>query len=101
LEYLKKSDRYFHKDLNIFRFLYYNIYEGSIVMSSRWTMHDTQVLIDNYHNKTIDELLSLLPGKTQEGVNNKVKRLKKAGKIVGGKTQEAVDRAYKQRSLKK
>jgi len=64
-------------------------------------MHDTQVLIDNYHDTTIDELMSLLPGKTQEAVNNKVKRLKKARKIVGGKKQEAIDRAYKQRKQKK
>jgi len=69
-------------------------------MSDRWTMHETQILIENYHDSTIDELLVKLPRKTQEGVNNKIKRLKKAGKIVGEKTEEAKKRAYEQRGRK-
>ena len=69
-------------------------------MSDRWTMHETQILIDNYHDSTIEELLVKLPRKTQEGVNNKIKRLKKAGKIVGEKTEAAKKRAYQQRRRK-
>lgn len=67
---------------------------------ARWSMHETQILIDNYHEKTIDELMALLPSKSQEAINNKIKRLKRAGKLKGGKTKEARDRAYRQRSRK-
>jgi len=69
-------------------------------MGSRWTMHETDILITHYHDSTIDELMERLPNKTQEAINNKIKRLKKAGKLVGEKTEDAVKRAYEQRSRK-
>jgi hypothetical protein len=42
-------------------------------------------------------LMTMFPGRSQESINNKIKRLKAAGKISGGKEDNAVKRAYDQR----
>ena len=39
----------------------------------------------------------MLPGRSQEGINNKIKRLKAENLIKGGKEVEALQRAYDQR----
>lgn len=62
-----------------------------------WSFSDEKRLIDNYHVSTIQELMTLFPGRSQESINNKIKRLKAAGKIRGGKEDEVVQRAYEQR----
>jgi hypothetical protein len=62
-----------------------------------WINSDAKKLIDNYHIKTIQELMTMFPGRSQESINNKIKRLKAAGKISGGKEDNAVKRAYDQR----
>lgn len=62
-----------------------------------WGVTEEKKLIDNYSIKTIQELKTILPGRTQESINNKVKRLKAAGKIKGHKNEEVVKRAYNQR----
>lgn len=62
-----------------------------------WSFSDEKKLIDNYHIKTIQELMTMFPGRSQESINNKIKRLKAAGKISGGKDENAVQRAYDQR----
>ena len=65
-----------------------------------WLNSDVKKLMENYENKTIQELLTMFPGRTQESINNKIKRLKLAGKIKGGKTEDVVQRAYDQRGKK-
>ena len=62
-----------------------------------WNYSEEQILINNYASKTIKELQSLLPGRDMDSINAKIKRLKKLGKIVGGKDEAAVERAYIQR----
>lgn len=62
-----------------------------------WSHSDIKKLIDNYHVKTIQELKMMFPGRSQESINNKIKRLKAAGKIKGGKQDEVKQRAYEQR----
>lgn len=62
-----------------------------------WSFSDEKKLIDNYHVKTIQELKTMFPGRSQESINNKIKRLKAAGKIKGGKQDEVKQRAYDQR----
>lgn len=62
-----------------------------------WSFSDEKKLIDNYSEKTIQELLTIFTGRSQESINNKIKRLKAAGKIKGGKTENVVQRAYEQR----
>ena len=62
-----------------------------------WSFSDEKKLIDNYHEKTIYELMTIFPGRSQESINNKIKRLKSAGKIKGGKEEDVIQRAYDQR----
>lgn len=62
-----------------------------------WSNTETKVLIDNYQDKTIKELQALFPERSAESINNKIKRLKKQGRIKDGKDQETVQRAYEQR----
>jgi len=64
----------------------------------RWSFSEKKKLMDNYAVKTIQELMSMFPGRSQESINNKIKRLKSAGKIYGGKGEDVVQRAYLQRS---
>lgn len=63
-----------------------------------WGVSEKKKLMDNYANSTIQELMEMLPGRSQESINNKIKRMKAEGKIKGGKENEAIQRAYEQRS---
>jgi len=62
-----------------------------------WKYTEKQILIENYETKTIKELMDMIPGRTADMINAQIKRLKAANKIEGGKTEEAVQRAYEQR----
>ena len=62
-----------------------------------WRRTDELNLIENYPIKTIQELMIMFPGRSQESINNKIKRLKAEGKIEGGKVEDTVQRAYTQR----
>ena len=62
-----------------------------------WSFSEEKKLIDNYQEKTIQELMVMFSGRSQESINNKIKRLKAAGKIKGGKEDNVVKRAYDQR----
>lgn len=62
-----------------------------------WNRHEEKKLIDNYYRKTIFELMEMLPDRSQESINNKIKRMKAEGKIKGSKDIDALQRAYDQR----
>jgi hypothetical protein len=62
-----------------------------------WTFTEEKKLIDNYDTCTIKELMAMFPKRSQESINNKIKRLKSAGKIKGGKDDNTKDRSYTQR----
>ena len=62
-----------------------------------WSFTEEKKLIDSYHTKTIKELEVMFPNRTRESINNKIKRLKAAGKIKDGKTEATVQRSYNQR----
>ena len=62
-----------------------------------WSHSETKVLIDHYHGCTIKELRELFPERSSESINNKIKRLKAAGRIAEGKTKDTIKRAYNQR----
>jgi N-methylhydantoinase B/oxoprolinase/acetone carboxylase alpha subunit len=66
-----------------------------------WKNSEVKCLLENYHNKTIFELMKLLPNRSQEAINNKIKRLKKEGKLSGSKYLDAVSKSYRQRGDKK
>jgi len=63
----------------------------------RWTYTEEKLLIDKYSTTTIKEEMAMFPGRDEDSINSKIKRLKAAGKIVGGKTEETIQRAYEQR----
>jgi hypothetical protein len=65
----------------------------------RWTHTEKKKLAENYETSTIKELLDLLPGRNADMINAQIKRLKAAKKIEGGKTEEAIQRAYNQREM--
>jgi hypothetical protein len=65
-----------------------------------WNSTDEKKLVDNYAKKTIQELMTMFPSRSQESINNKIKRLKAAGKIKGGKENEVIQRSYDQRKGK-
>ena len=62
-----------------------------------WSYSEEKLLSENYENHTIKELMEMFPGRTQEGINNKIKRLKAQKKITTVKEEEVIKRAYKQR----
>ncbi len=63
----------------------------------KWKFSEEKILIDNYPNSTIKELVVLLPGRDQNNINMKIKRLKKQNRLTEAKTEEAINRAYRQR----
>lgn len=63
--------------------------------NKKWTFSEEKVLIDNYTTSTIFELKDLLPGRDEDSINCKIKRMRKQGKLVGHKTPETVSRAHK------
>ena len=65
-----------------------------------WRSSEEKILIENYTTKTIQELMELLPNRSQDSINTKIKRLKAAGKLMGGKESEVVQRAYDLRNKK-
>ena len=62
-----------------------------------WSYSEEKLLIENYENKTIKELQKMFPNRSQESINNKIKRLKKKKKLTGSKNEGARKRAYYQR----
>ena len=62
-----------------------------------WSYTEERLLLENYSKMTIKELEELLPRRNADMINAKVKRLKAAGKIKEGKSEETIQRAYEQR----
>ncbi len=65
-----------------------------------WSSTEEKKLVDNYTKSTIQELMVMFPNRSQESINNKIKRLKAAGKIKGRKEEDVVQRSYDQRKGK-
>ena len=68
-----------------------------MVRKNPWLASEMRILMDNYDKCSIKELMLKIPGRSQESINNKIKRLKSAGKIVSEKDGIAVRRSYEQR----
>lgn len=62
-----------------------------------WSYSEEKLLIEKYESSTIQELMDLFPNRSQESINNKIKRLKAKKKLDAAKDKDAIDRAYKQR----
>lgn len=66
-------------------------------MSRPWTFSEEKILIDNYATCTVFELMEQLPGRDEDSINCKIKRMRKQNKILTHKTPETVSRAHKER----
>ena len=62
-----------------------------------WSHTEEKILVNNYKDKTIKELMELLPKRDALSINCKIHRLKSAAKIDSNKDKETVQRAYYQR----
>lgn len=62
-----------------------------------WSYSEEVLLSENYSTKTIKELLAMFPNRTDESINNKVRRLKNVKKITENKDPDAIKRSYVQR----
>lgn len=68
-----------------------------MVRRRNWTHTEERVLVENYKEKTIKELLLLLPKRDALSINCKIHRLKEKSKIDSNKDKETVQRSYYQR----
>jgi len=66
-----------------------------------WGFSEEKVLIEKYEQLTIKELESIFVHRSRESINNKIKRLKREGRIKDSKDDEAIKRAYSQRGKDK
>jgi len=66
-----------------------------------WKHSEDKILIENYNTKTIKELMDMLPDRSQDSINCRIKRLKKVNRIIEGKTEETKTRSYIQRERNK
>jgi alanine-alpha-ketoisovalerate/valine-pyruvate aminotransferase len=62
-----------------------------------WKIYEENLLLQNYKTTTIKELMKLFPGRTEDSINAKIKRLKGRKKIEGYRDVETKDRAMHQR----
>ena len=68
-----------------------------MVRSKGWGYSEEKTLMANHDKLTIKELEQMFPNRSRESINNKIKRLKRAGKIKEGKDPDTIKRAYEQR----
>ena len=65
-----------------------------------WGYSEEKFLIKCYNSLTIKELEEHFPHRSRESIYNKIKRLKRSGKITEGIDEAARERAYLQRGKK-
>lgn len=65
-----------------------------------WGYSEEKFLIEHYNSLTIKELEEHFPHRSRESLYNKIKRLKRSGKITEGIDEAARERAYLQRGKK-
>ena len=53
--------------------------------------------MEKYDKLTIKELEQVFPNRSRESINNKIKRLKRSGKLKDGKNKDTIKRSYEQR----
>ena len=80
---------------------YIEIKRGRTMPRRSWRFSEEKILIENYETKTIMELKDLLPGRSDDMINSKIKRLRAAGRLAKQKNTDTVKRAYLQRNLNK
>ena len=67
------------------------------IRSKNWGYSEEKLLMEKYDKLTIKELEQVFPNRSRESINNKVKRLKRIGKLKEGKNKDTIKRSYEQR----
>jgi len=67
------------------------------VRSKSWGYSEEKILMEKCNKLTIKELEQIFPNRSRESINNKIKRLKRAGKLKDGKNENTIKRSYNQR----
>lgn len=65
-----------------------------------WMVSEENLLRDNYKTMTIKELMRLLPSRSADSINAKIKRLKARRKLKGYKDEDVKNRSLHQRQKK-
>lgn len=69
-----------------------------MVRTKSWSYSEEKFLLENYKDLTIKELEEKFPNRSRESIYNKIKRLKRIGKLKEGIDEETRKRSYSQRS---
>ena len=69
-----------------------------MVRTKGWSYSEEKFLLENYSNLTIKELEQKFPNRSRESIYNKIKRLKRVGKLKEGIDEETRKRSYLQRN---
>jgi len=69
-----------------------------MVRTKSWSYSEEKFLLENYKDLTIKELEQKFPNRSRESIYNKIKRLKRTGKLKEGIDEETRKRSYSQRS---
>ncbi len=67
------------------------------IRSKNWGYSEEKLLMEKYDKLTIKELEQVFPNRSRESINNKIKRLKRSGKLKDGKNKDTIKRSYEQR----
>jgi len=68
-----------------------------MIKTKSWGYSEEKFLIKHYNSLTIKELEERFPNRSRESIYNKIKRLKREGKITEGVDDSTRERAYYQR----
>jgi hypothetical protein len=71
---------------------------ANMVRTKSWSYSEEKFLLENYKDLTIKELEQKFPNRSRESIYNKIKRLKRTGKLKEGIDEETRKRSYSQRS---
>lgn len=69
-----------------------------MVRTKSWSYSEEKFLLENYKELTIKELEEKFPNRSRESIYNKIKRLKRTGKLKEGIDEETRKRSYLQRN---
>jgi hypothetical protein len=69
-----------------------------MVRTKSWSYSEEKFLLENYKELTIKELEQKFPNRSRESIYNKIKRLKRTGKLKEGLDEETRKRSYLQRN---
>lgn len=68
--------------------------------TKNWSYSEEKFLMQHYSDLTIKEMEQHFPNRSRESIYNKIKRLKRTGKLKEGINSKTRERSYSQRGKK-